>query len=70
MRLSRSRCSGTVLVMAGGGEGVACTRLKSPASSDHSQGAREGHHCLRRASQTSLLGNKLLSHLDLSMHRT
>lgn len=70
VRLSRSRCSSTVLVMAGGGGGAACTRLKGPASSDHGQGARRGHHCLRRASQTSLLGNKLLSHLDLSMHTT
>lgn len=71
MRLSRSRCSSTVLVMlaVGGGWWADCTRLKSPASSDHSQGARRGHHCLRRASQASLLGNRLVSRLDLSMHR-
>lgn len=68
MRLSRSWCSSTILVMAGGGEWADCTRLKSPASSDHGQGARRGHHCLGQASQASRWGNRLLSHLNLSTY--
>lgn len=49
MRLSRSRCSGAVMAIWLGGS------VKSSASSDHGQGARRGHHCLRRTSQASLL---------------